>query len=46
MGYWFGVLNQVEESTKSTKTVPRLVTNSTYIAHTTPLFIEELLKVQ
>ena len=46
MGSWFGVLNQVEESTKSTKNVPRLVTNSTYIAHITPLFIEGLLKVQ
>ena len=45
MGYWFGVLNQVES--KLYKKSHTLVTNSAYIAHTTPLFIEEgLLKVQ
>ena len=46
MGYWFGVLNQVESKLYKKKAI-RLVTNSAYIAHTTPLFIEEgLLKVQ
>ena len=46
MGYWFGVLNQVESKFYKKKTI-RLVTNSAYITQTTPLFIEEgLLKVQ
>ena len=46
MDYLFGVLNQVESKFYKKKAI-RLVTNSAYIAHRTPLFIEKrLLKVQ